>query len=65
MDKREEIVENIAESICRHSNTIEEVEVNTIELLAEINREVTELVREKFKKQNVNHHPQQDTGIDY
>ena len=54
---REEIVEDLAESIYQYSNCIEEIEDNTDFLLAKVCEEVRELVTEKVKSRAVQGFP--------
>lgn len=58
---REEIVEDLAESIYQYSNCIEEIEDNTDFLLAKVCDEVRELVTDKVKSRAVQGFP---TGND-
>jgi hypothetical protein len=46
---KEEIIEEIAEGIFQYSNCQEEIELNTIEYLADICKEVRESVNAKVK----------------
>ena len=54
---REEIVEDLAESIYQYSNCIEEIEDNTDFLLAKICEEVRGLVTEKVKSRAIEGFP--------
>jgi len=54
---REEIVEDLAESIYQYSNCIEEIEDNTAFLLAKVCDEVRERVTEKVKSRAIEGFP--------
>ena len=50
---KEEIIEEIAEGIVQYSNCLEEVELNTVECLADICKEVRKSVEAKTESRTI------------